>query len=79
MVKLSNAFTWDTDQTSDLDPGDTSTHTDENGQRHQTDTVYTDERRLLSFYFPLKSLFTVTYLSNIQKKIKLSHNSSIFV
>uniref|UniRef100_A0A0R3RT99 VWFA domain-containing protein n=1 Tax=Elaeophora elaphi TaxID=1147741 RepID=A0A0R3RT99_9BILA len=45
MMKLSNAFSWDTDRLTDLGPNDTSVYVDEEGRRHQTVTVYTNERR----------------------------------
>ncbi|VDO52196.1 unnamed protein product [Brugia timori] len=45
MMKLLNAFSWDSDRLSDLGPTDTSAYTDEEGRRHQTVTVYTNQKR----------------------------------
>ncbi|KAK6113630.1 hypothetical protein QQG55_52415 [Brugia pahangi] len=45
MMKLLNAFSWDSNRLSDLGPTDTSAYTDEEGRRHQTVTVYTNQKR----------------------------------
>ncbi|KAL3993663.1 Copine family protein [Acanthocheilonema viteae] len=45
LVKLSNAFTWETDRLSDLGPSDASTYVDKEGRRHQTVTIYSNEKR----------------------------------
>ncbi|VIO93094.1 Uncharacterized protein BM_BM1541 [Brugia malayi] len=45
MMKLLNAFSWDSDRLSDLGATDTSAYTDEEGRRHQTVTVYTNQKR----------------------------------